>query len=236
MKKLIVAVLVLASSCAVRKNLETPYTNPTDKPAVDDGSGGGGGDVPTGTKFCMPDANGNFDGATIVLQSGQTATDGSAWAEGGGCILRPIRDVWATLNNLEAMKFKAADSFTAVRTVHPKPEFTHLYEITYAKSTIIGPINWTIDWYHGFDKGTFEAPERVNVNYQRIRGTSNIPIWYGGIVLSKINSAVTSIGIRNNFKARQSSAANEASAKSALSEMVTNARTGAPDWNRLDNP
>jgi hypothetical protein len=142
------------------------------------------------------------------------------------------------------MKFKAVASFIYQRSVEPEsndPSITHLYEITYYKQTILGPINWTIDWYHGFDKGTFEAPQRVNINYQRVRGTSNIPIWHGGIVLSRVSNSVTSIAIRNEFKARQSSSANENSARNALSEMIQNARNGAPDWNRLnsglkDNP
>jgi hypothetical protein len=139
------------------------------------------------------------------------------------------------------MKFKAADSFSYQRTIQPKPDLTHLYEITYYKNTAIGPIDWTIDWFHGFDKGTFVAPQRVNVNYQRVRGTSNIPIWHGGIVLSRVSKSVTSIGIRNEFKARQSSVANEGSARAALTELVLNTRNGAADWSRLntglkDNP
>jgi hypothetical protein len=234
----LICILTFNFSCAIRKDLETPSAPPPDKPGVDDGSGS---DPTQGTKFCKPDSNGKFDGITMLMQSGQTAADGSAWAEGGGCVLKPIREVWATINNLEVMKFQAADSFTYQRTLHPTPDTTHLYEITYNKSTAIGPIDWTIDWFHGFDKGTFDAPQRVNINYQRVRGTSNIPVWHGGIVLSKVNKSVTSIAIRNDFKARQSSSANEASARAALSEIITHSRDGSPDWGRLntglkDNP
>ncbi len=227
----IICILTFNLSCAIRKDLETPSPIPANKPGLDDGSGS---DPTQGTKFCKPDSNGNFDGVTNELQSGQNSSDGSAWAEGGGCVLKPIREVWATLNNLEVMRFQAADSFTYQRTINPEPNLTHLYVVTYYKDTAVGPIDWTIDWFHGFDKGTFEAPQRVNINYQRVRGTSNIPIWHGGIVLSKVNKAVTSIAIRNDFKARQSSAANEGSARSALVEMITHSRSGTPDWSRLN--
>jgi hypothetical protein len=230
-KRLVIAIglLVFTISCAMRKNLETPFNNPQNTPVINDGGGGS-----SGTKFCAPDTTGKFDGVAVAMTSGLNSNDGSAWAEGGGCVERPIREAWAVINNVQAMKFKAADRVSFVRTVNPKPGFTHLYDVTYYKSTIIGDLNWTIDWYHSYDKGTFAAPQGVNINYQRTRGTSNIPVWSGGIVLTKVTDKITSIAIRNNFKARQSSSDNEDSARSALSEMIDHIRNADPDWDALD--
>jgi hypothetical protein len=229
--------VAIATGCAIRNDLESAPINPTLKSEVDDT----GSDPTRGTKYCSPRSDGQFDDSTISLQSGQTPSDGSAWAEGGGCIVRPIREVWATLNNLEVTKIDAADRFTYTRAINPKPGFTHLYEITYYKSTIIGEIQWTIDWYHGVSKGTVDAPEEVVIQYDRVRGTSNIPVWHGGITLTKVNNSVTSIAIRNDFKARQSTTDNEQSARDFLDEMVGDSRNGSPDWERLndgfkDNP
>ncbi len=229
-KAILFLVCVLLCGCAIRKDLETPYSNPSNQPDIDDGQG------KNGTKFCSPDTNGKFDPDAIVITSGLNA-DKSGWAEGGGCVMRPIRDTWAVFHNIEAMKWDAADSETFARTVNPKAGFTHLYEVTYSKSTIIGPIDWTIDWYHSFDKdkGTFAAPGRVIINYQRVRGTSNIPVWRGGIVLTKVDKNVTSIAIRNEFKARQSTTKNEGSARDGLKEMIDKARTVEPNFDRLDS-
>lgn len=226
----------LLAGCAIRNNLETPFNNASNTPVVHDGSGDGSGQ----TKYCVPDAKGSYDGKAIALQSGLNA-DASAWAQGGGCVLRPIREVWAVINNLEVMKFEDADRFTATRTINPKADFTHLYAITYYKSTPIGAINWTIEWYHGIGSGTFTDPNSVNINYQRTKGTAFIPIWHGGIVLTKVTDAVTSVAIRNEFRASQSDAENVGSAQDALTEMIRHMRDGAPDWSRLntglkDNP
>jgi hypothetical protein len=187
-----------------------------------------------GTKFCMPGANKKFAEDPPVIQVSMNS-DGSASAVGGGCVLRPLREIWATINNLDVMKFVAADSYTATRTVNPMNGFTHLYEITYSKSTPIGSISWTIDWFHGYDIGTFLAPGQVNIKYDRVSGTSLIPVWNGGIVLTKVLDNVTSIAILNTFKAAQSDSANESSAHDALNEMIGHARDGAADWTNLNS-
>jgi len=148
--------------------------------------------------------------------------------------MRPIREVWAALQNVEAMRWEDTDRMTFERTDHPNPDFTHLYSITYFKSTIIGNIDWTIQWFHGFDQGTFDAPLRVNVSYKRVKGTSNIPVWQGGITLSRVKNGVTSIGIHNEFKARQSNAENVQSAIDSVVEITRKARTVAPDWAKLN--
>jgi hypothetical protein len=232
---LIASLLSLPLGCAIRKDLETPFNNPSNKPVVEVPD-----DATHGTPFCSPNANGKFDAQTIQMKSGMGA-GGVAWADGGGCVMRPIREVWAALQNLEAMKWDDADSLNFERVDHPNGDFTHLYSITYYKSTIIGNIEWMIEWFHGFDQGTFDAPLRVNISYQRVKGTSNIPVWQGGITLSRVKNGVTSIGIHNEFKARQGNSENVQSAQDAVAEVTRKARAVAPDWARLntgfrDNP
>lgn len=232
---LIATLLSIPMGCAIRKDMETPFINPTNKPTVQVPD-----DATNGTPFCSPNADGKFDAQTIQMKAGMGA-GGVAWADGGGCVLRPIREVWAALQNLEAMRWDDTDSMTFERVDHPNADFTHLYSITYYKSTIIGNIDWMIQWFHGFDQGTFDAPLRVNVSYQRVKGTSNIPVWQGGITLSRVKNGVTSIGIHNEFKARQGNSENVQSAQDSVVEITRKARTVAPDWTRLntgfrDNP
>lgn len=229
MKMLLIACLLsLPIACAIRKDMPTPFINPTNKPKVDVPE-----DATNGTKYCAPDANGRFDAATVALEGGLGA-NAIAWADGGGCVMRPIREVWAALQNMEAMKWDDTDRMTFSRTDHPTADFTHLYAVTYYKSTIIGPIDWTIQWYHGFDVGTFDAPSRINIQYKKVNGTSNIPVWEGGITLSRVKNGVTSIGIHNEFKARQSNGENAQSAKDSIIEITRKARTAAADWEKLN--
>lgn len=236
MKLLLIAcVLTFPLACAIRKDMPTPFVNPTNKPKVDVPE-----DATNGTKYCEPDANGRFDSATVHIEGGLGA-NAVAWADGGGCVLRPIREVWAALQNMDAMKWDETDRMTFARTDHPNTDFTHLYGVTYYKSTIIGLIDWTIQWFHGFDIGTFDEPLRVNIQYKKVNGTSNIPVWEGGITLSKVKNGVTSIGIHNEFKARQSNGENVQSAKDSIIELTRKARTAAASWENLntgfrDNP
>jgi hypothetical protein len=230
-KKYFIILFSLITACAIRKNLETPFLNPENKPALDVG---GDGDPAHGTKFCSPEEDGTFNAKDIKLEFGTNGIDGSGWAIGGGCVLRPIREVWAVLNNLSVMKFEDADTFHSTRMKNIKAEFSHAYEITYSVSTVKGDVDWTMRWYHGIGGGSFAEPKSINVNYQRTKGDSSISIWRGGIVLTKVNDDVTAIGVRNEFKALQTKAKNVNSAIDALNEFIEHTRTGDPDWDALN--
>ena len=214
--------LLVLANCAIRKNLETPLLHPENKSVTD-------------KNFCSAQPDGTFNTDEIKFELGFNDRDGSAWALGGGCIARPIRETWAALHNLDVMKFEGADEYHLNSAANPTPEFTHIYKITYSKTTVAGDIDWTLQWMHGIGAGTFAEPESININFQRISGTSLIPIWWGGIVLRKVTSTVTGLAILNQFKARQSSSDNQDSARDGLQELVEHARNGAPDWTRLAN-
>lgn len=231
---LVVLGVCLISGCAIRDNLQTPFNNPTNTPILHDGSGDGGDPANGQVRYCVPGEDGKYDGAAINVDVTLEAGD-VAQAKGGGCVLRPIREVWAVLNNVDEMKFEAADRFVANRTVNPKPGLTHLYEITYYKSSGIPiSIHWTLEWYHGFGGGTFEAPTSVNVNFQKTLGAGTIPVWQGGIVLTKVTDTVTSVGVLNQFRASQPEDANKQSALDGFNEMIRHMRNGPPDWSRLN--
>ena len=228
-----IAAFALVSGCAIRQNLDSVAFHPVNKTQT--------GDAPVdkdsskGTKYCQPANDGTFTNGEPVVQGG-TEADGVAWAEGGGCVTRPIREVWAVLNNLELMCWKETDRFTADRQINPTPDFTHLYSVTYYKNTPIGAINFTLQWYHGIGKGTFDSPDEINISYQRVKGTSMIPIWHGGVSLIKVTDSVTSISVRNDFLARGISvSANVGKAHDALMEIIDKARSGEPDWARLED-
>ena len=230
------------AGCAIRDNLETPFNNPTNTPVIHDGSGGTGNGDPSQVRYCVPDANGVYDGAKVTAQATLVA-DSVAQATGGGCVLRPIREVWAVLNNQPEMKWEAADRLVTSRIVNPpKPGFTHLYTDTYYKSSGIPiSIHWTIEWYHGIGGGTFEAPTSVNIVFHRTKGTEMMPVWQGGIVLTKVTETVTSVAILDEFRAAQGDDQNKNDSLDELNELIRHMRNGPPDWTNLntgfkDNP
>jgi len=217
--------------CAIRENLESEFEGDKKGSGVDDGSGKGGGP----TKFCSPiEENGDkFPEDNLRVEEETLNGDGSATVVAGGCVHRSIREAWASLHNLNVQVWKAADRFEFTRNINPEEGVTHLYTITYFKGTPIGTIDWTMEWFHGVSDGTFEQPNKVFINYSRRSGTSNIPIWNGSLVLTRVSDTITSIAIENTFKARQSNNENRQSAKNALAEMIKDTRNGEPDWKNL---
>lgn len=225
---LIAALVSGVSACAIRSNLDTPFVDPKNKPVDNTPT-----DASKGTKYCAPDASGNFDGQTVLAEAG-LGQGNVAWAEGGGCVLRPIREVWAALQNIEASRWNETQSATFTRVDHPNKDFTHLYNITYKRGTPIGPIDWTIAWYHGFDLGTFDAPERINITFKKISGTSMIPVWEGTVTLSRVRDGITSFGMQTHFQAFQGNPQNVQAAKDSIGDILAKARTVAPDWIELN--
>jgi hypothetical protein len=56
---------------------------------------------------------------------------------------------------------------------------------------LINP-SWTVRWYHALQYGTFEAPDEVSLNFQKVEGTSYIHALQGGYVLDRVTDNVTS--------------------------------------------
>src|SRR6185312_12320673 len=200
----------ILASCAMRKNLDTSSPPPviagqsnsgtTNDPdlraATPDYSGcvnsGGSLCAAASTPFCSPDATAKYPGDNQVGTTGLNA-DGSAWAKGGGCVLRPIREVWAALNNELGMKIGASDSYVMDHpNIQLSSTITNFYQVTYSKNApIIGSINWTLRWFHGVVDGTFEQPQVVEIIYKRFSGTPFMPVWDGKIILAWLNNSTT---------------------------------------------
>lgn len=249
------AVLAL-SSCAMRKNLQTPISVPVIASNNSDGSKSSDPQIAAGipnynkncrdsnaplctaysTPYCAPDAKGQYPNNNTQGTSGMNS-DGSAWAEGGGCVLHPIREVWAAFNNISQMKMDAADSYALeIPKIHLSPTITNFYQITYYKSTFIGSIQWTLQWFHGLLSGTFEQPQVVEIVYKRTSGTAFIPVWDGKIVLAWLNNSTTAFYIYNHFRSvGQSENDIKRDAEDFGLEMLTKARTVKPDWQSLNS-
>ena len=235
----LVAAGFILAGCAIRKNLNTP--SPVPVFGKTNSQTGQGGDcnyqAAAGCKvYCAPNAKGQYP-TNIMLGSTGTNPDGSSWAEGGGCVLRPIREVWAALNSYAAMKVEAADSY-AVDHPHVTlgPTITNFYEISDHYSELGGFFKFheIMRWYNGLFSGTFMAPNAVEIVFERVSGGAQVSIWNGYITLAKINDSTTSFFIHNNMRTLQSDD-DIAHAESYGVEMITKARTLAPDWNNLNN-
>jgi hypothetical protein len=160
-------------------------------------SAGSCGDPTSGihnTNYCKVDATGKILTPDQIFSYQQNS---GVHSGGGGCIARPIRDVWGVFFNNGVMKPDDVDEYTST----PKPELVpananppvlfvfDLYNVHHVP--LINPA-WTVRWYHSMQYGTFETPNEVAINFQKIQGTSYIRVLQGGFVLDRVTDDITS--------------------------------------------
>ena len=179
------------------------------------------------TRECAPHADGSF-AADFQVKYGNGS---SMWGQGGGCISRPIREVWATALNHALLMWDGVGK-TSWNRLAPQGSLTHTYDVYYAvKRMGIVVAAWHMMWYYSVSKGNLNDPQQILINYHRSSGTTHIPYWEGTIVLEKVTDGVTGFVMRNQINA---DATKPADAGSAVSDVFKKLSTGAPDWSQLN--
>lgn len=180
----------------------------------------------TPTKSC--DKTGGDYSEGIAPQPGQF--EGHDYGFGGGCIRRPILEVWATSLNQALMQWVDVDDSRALEYA-PPAGVAFFFSVNYAVHKFI-TVDWDMDWFHTVKAGTKQAPEKILINYQKVRGTSHIQFWRGTILLTRVNDHVTSFTMGNQISADQTSAQDAAD---AVKDVYGKLQTGAPDWSHLQH-
>lgn len=67
------------------------------------------------------------------------------------------------------------------------------FEVTYANSTIIGEVKFTVTYRAGPLEGTDAAPIVIGERYQKTSGTSHIQVMTGSLVATEVDTGVTSV-------------------------------------------
>ena len=185
--------------------------------------------------YCKPDGNGNFDNSIVIMTGGNSSdpTNGSyVFGQGGGCINRPLREVWAVAMNNSLLTW---DGTSNSSNVAASPSgVTKTFEVHYsATRKYLGfpfTVTWDMDWFHILQKGTVQDPEKILINFHRYQGTTHIPYWEGSIVIQRVTDQITGVYVRNQIHADQTGVDD---ATSASTQIVQKYRTGAPIWNEL---
>ncbi|MCB0403573.1 MAG: hypothetical protein KDD51_02235 [Bdellovibrionales bacterium] len=180
-----------------------------------------------GSKYCKPAGEGEYASLEGVVDS--KGFDGSHYyAEGGGCIERPLLDTWAVTHNGDALKWSEASiKSPMVRT--PTEEVLFLFTTHYEAGSLIKP-NWKINWYHTIANGTFEAPERILIVYKKEWGTSFISHWEGNITLERLDENVTAFSMYNSISGTR---IDEKNAVGGVHDLLDNFRRHKPNWEYL---
>ncbi|MBI4042712.1 MAG: hypothetical protein HY391_04460 [Deltaproteobacteria bacterium] len=183
-------------------------------------------DYSNGT-YCVIGEDRSYHESVTVLSGSRS--EGGYWAEGGGCILRPLKEVWAVGHNQPHLVWDRVDDYS-VTVKEPPQNVTHFYEVLYKVKEFFITVDWTMYWFHSIQRGTFEDPKEVLINFQKVAGTSYIPYWKGSILLKEIAPGVTQFSIRWLIDASEQT---EAKAAESVRTMYEKFRTGGPNWEPL---
>lgn len=185
--------------------------------------------------YCKPDASGNFDSNTTIIIGGNAsdATNGGyVFGQGGGCINRPLREVWAVAMNNSLLTWDGTSDSSS--DITPPLGVTKAFDVQYSVTRrylgVPFTVKWEMNWFHILQKGTSQNPEKILINYHRYHGTTHIPYWEGSIVIQKVTDQITGVYIRNQINADQTGVED---AKSGATQIIQKYRTGAPAWNEL---
>lgn len=155
---------------------------------------------------------------------------GFYFAMGGGCLERPLKELWAVLHNKLSVKWKDADlvSFSLV----PHPEVNFLFQAAYAAGPFFARQPWVIEWYQTLKSGTLEHPEHLIVHYSKVSGTSHLPHWKGSIELLALDENTTSFAMRNEIRGTH---INEEKAAGGILDILHNLKVTEPNWSHFQN-
>jgi hypothetical protein len=195
-----------------------------------------GSPVPTihNTNFCEVSPQNQIQ-SKDQLSVGMEGSD--VHAQAGGCVSRPIREVWAVLLNNGVMKPDNVDEYTSTPRpdlvpTSPDPGTVFAFDINNVHHAIGGLYNpsWIVRWYHTVTFGTYAEPDEVAIFYQKVEGTSHIRELRGEYLLDRTTDGITSYANEQWVDADSYGTDN---GTSDMGESFGKVRNGAPDWGQL---
>jgi hypothetical protein len=125
---------------------------------------------------------------------------------GGGCIARPIADVWGVFFNNPVMKPDDVDEYSATPRpdlVDPTQRVVFAFDLFNQHNVPLINPDWTVRWYHGIPYGDWSYPNEVAINFEKVEGTGYITELKGGYVLDRVTDSVTSFVMDQYVNASQ---------------------------------
>ena len=181
------------------------------------------------THYCKLDERGNPASQDYIHINGGDTLSGIT----GGCVLRPIKEVWAVLLNFGVMKPEAIHHFQPVERKDLENFARRIFYVVDVRNTVgsfIGDVKWDVRYYYTVSHGSYSSPKQIVINFQKIWGSSFIEYIRGGYILDYVSPQVTSFVMTQAIKATQYDAGH---LRKDLSGDFAKARTQAPNWKNL---
>ena len=156
------------------------------------------------TDFCQVNAQGQVTSADRVA-----ATDGDRiYGVGGGCVNRPLRELWGVVLNHAALKASDVDEYrpTALtQLLDPAHGIYGAFDIESIVHALGGlvTVKWTTRWFHTLKHGKPQTPCQLVITGQKIRGTSHVAYQKESYVIDRVTANVTSFAMEQTIKATQ---------------------------------
>jgi hypothetical protein len=163
-----------------------------------------------------------------IVAKGQLAS-GAYFAEGGGCLTRPLREAWAALQSGPAVKWKDA-SLNDFKSI-PTNEVDFNFLASYQAGPFFAPQHWEMEWQHSLKEGSLDHPRQVRVRYYKVPGlTKHIRHWQGTLDLTWLSEKITAVAIHNEIRG---TLINEEKAAGGLVDILENLKSKPPNWTWL---
>jgi hypothetical protein len=137
-----------------------------------------------------------------------TYPNGIDWAAGRALMKMPIGALYAKL--LDHRNMKDMKKTTLSTTVLERPgylDFHHVDIVVTLRALFIKvKVAWTEEWGYSLVEGTREAPHRIVVSYQKIRGSRYIKHQCGSYVLQARDAGTTDLSLYEELRADRRSA------------------------------
>ncbi len=177
--------------------------------------------------FCKANASGNFVGpANLITEQG--SKDGNFYAIGGGCINRPIREVWAAAQSGKGLKWSDPDLLYFKRVANEQVPFE--FETKYEAGPFFHREWWIMQWFQSVTVGDVANPTHIIVNYQKTSGTQYITSWKGTFELEAIAPGVTAFSMENLIAGN----VDVTNAVGGVKDIFSNMTTAPANWQFLN--
>jgi hypothetical protein len=132
-----------------------------------------------------------------------TYPSGIDWASARAVVKMPISAVYAKL--LDHRNVKDMKKTTLSTTELERPgylAFHHVDIVVLVRALFVKmKVPWTEEWAYALAEGTPDAPHKIVVSYQKIRGTTHIKHECGSYVLQALDDATTDLSLYEEVKA-----------------------------------
>lgn len=223
-------ILLFLNACGSQDGADTPFIKEPDaftSPEASTSQDPGAPKKEESTAVCKYDENSKNWVSVEPSIIDKHATEERYFAKGGGCVTRPLYDIWAVSHNKLGVKWRDANSDGYRKVEDPKSPY--YFEADYSAGPAMFKQKWVIAFLQLF-QGSPKESKMLEIQYQKIKGTKHIIYWKGKVLLQSLSDNVTSVLIENEIEGTQ---IGMEKAEGGIADLLDNFRTQNPDWTYL---